>query len=43
MHLILTIVTATVWAPIWAVMVFRNRDRHRVIDVDAYGNVNVQK
>ena len=42
-HLFASIFTATLWVPVWIVMIFRNRDRHRVVDVDAYGNVNIQK
>lgn len=42
-HLFASIFTATLWVPVWIVMIFRNRDRHRVVEVDAYGNVNVQK
>jgi len=42
-HLFASIFTATLWVPVWIFMIFKNRDKHRVIDVDVYGNVNVQK
>ena len=42
-HIFASIVTLGLWIPVWVVMWFLNRDQHRVVDVDAYGHVNVQK
>lgn len=43
LHVFLTLITLGFWIPVWAVVWYMNRDQHRVIDVDPYGNVNVQK
>jgi hypothetical protein len=44
LHLILTLVTLGLWAIVWIVVALTHKREHRaVIDVDAYGNVNVQK
>ena len=43
LHLFLSFVTVGIWLIVWPVVWFLNRDQHRVIDVDPYGHVNVQK
>ena len=43
LHLFLSVITAGIWLLVWAVVWFLNRDQHRVIDVDPYGHVNIQK
>ena len=43
LHIFLSIITLGLWILVWAVMWYLNRDQHRVIDVDPYGNVNIQK
>lgn len=42
-HIFASIITLGLWLPVWAVMVYVNRDQHRVVNVDPYGNVNVEK
>ena len=42
LHIFLSIITLGLWLPVWGVVWYMNRDQHRVIDVDPYGNVNVQ-
>jgi hypothetical protein len=43
LHLFLTIVTAGLWAFVWIPMVFINRDRREIVNVDEWGNVSVAK
>jgi len=42
LHLILSIVTLGLWIPVWIVLSIVKRERHRVVQVDGFGNVNVQ-
>lgn len=42
LHLILTLVTFGLWAIVWIALAFIQKVQHRVIDVDEFGNVNVQ-
>jgi hypothetical protein len=42
-HIFLSLITLGLWLPVWGILWYLNRDQHRVVDVDAYGNVNVQK
>jgi hypothetical protein len=42
LHLILTLVTFGLWAIVWIALAFIGGEKHRVIQVDEYGNVNVQ-
>ena len=42
LHLILTLITLGLWLVVWIPLAFLQKERHRVIDVDEYGNVNVQ-
>jgi hypothetical protein len=43
LHLILTIITLGLWAIIWIVMVYLNRDQRETVNVDEWGNVSIQK
>jgi hypothetical protein len=43
LHLILTILTVGLWGIVWIVMVYLNRDQRETINVDEWGNVNIQK
>lgn len=42
LHMFLSLITLGLWLPVWGIVWYVNRDRHSVIDVDPYGNVNVQ-
>lgn len=42
-HLFASIFTIGFWVPVWLFMTYHNRDQHRTVDVDPYGNVNVQR
>jgi hypothetical protein len=42
LHLLLTLLTLGLWAIVWVVVAFIGGEKHRVIQVDEYGNVNVQ-
>ena len=42
-HLFASIATLGLWLPVWAAMLYINRDQHRIINVDEYGNVNIEK
>lgn len=44
LHLILSLVTLGIWLIVWLfVAVTHKREHRKVIDVDAFGGVNVQK
>ena len=44
LHLILTLLTIGFWSIVWIILAVTHKREHRkVIDVDAYGNVNIQK
>jgi hypothetical protein len=43
LHLILTLVTLGLWALVWIVLAFIGGEKRMVIDVDEYGNTNIQK
>ena len=44
LHLILTLLTLGLWAIVWIlVAVFKSREHHKVIAVDAFGNVSVKR
>jgi hypothetical protein len=43
LHLILTIVTIGLWALVWIILAFIGGEKRMVIDVDEYGNTNIQK
>jgi hypothetical protein len=42
LHLILTLLTLGLWAIVWIALALLGGEKHRVIPVDEYGNVNVQ-
>lgn len=42
LHLLLTLITLGLWALVWIwVAVFKKREHHKVIAVDAFGNMSV--
>ena len=43
LHLVLTIVTATLWAPVWVCLAIFGGEKRSMITVDEYGNVAIQK
>ena len=43
LHLFLTIITAGLWGFVWIGMVFVNRDRREIVNIDEWGNVSVAK
>jgi hypothetical protein len=43
LHLILTIFTATLWAPVWVCLAIFGGETRAMITVDEYGNVAIQK
>lgn len=43
LHIFLSFITLGLWLIVWGAMVLVNRSRHLVIDVDAYGNVNISR
>jgi hypothetical protein len=43
LHLILTICTATLWAPVWVCLAIFGGEKRAMITVDEYGNVALQK
>jgi hypothetical protein len=43
LHLVLTIVTATLWAPVWVCLAIFGGEKRAMITVDEYGNVAIQK
>lgn len=42
LHLILTILTLGLWLIVWVAVTLAGGEKHRVVSVDAYGNVNRQ-
>lgn len=42
LHLILTILTAGLWGIVWIILAVMGGEKRMVIDVDAYGNTNLQ-
>lgn len=42
LHLILSVVTLGLWIPVWIVLSIVKGEKHRVVRVDEFGNVNVQ-
>jgi hypothetical protein len=43
LHLVLTIFTATLWAPVWVCLAIFGGETRSLITVDEYGNVAIQK
>jgi hypothetical protein len=43
LHLILTLVTALLWAPVWIVLAVSGGEKRSMVVVDEYGNAAVQK
>ena len=43
LHLILTLVTLTLWAPIWIALAIFGGEKRSMVLVDEYGNAAVQK
>jgi hypothetical protein len=43
LHLILTLVTLGLWALIWIGVAILGGEKRMVIDIDEYGNTNIQK
>ena len=44
LHLILTIITLGLWVFVWiALVIIRRREKHEVINVDEYGNTNIER
>jgi len=43
LHLVLTIITVGLWAPIWLAMWLLYRERREIAAVDEYGNVSVAR
>lgn len=42
LHIFLSIITLGFWIPVWILMTVLNRDRHRVVEVDPFGNLSVR-
>jgi hypothetical protein len=42
LHLVLTFVTLGLWAFVWVAVALIGGEKHRVVTVDEYGNVNRQ-
>jgi hypothetical protein len=42
LHLVLTLITLGLWGIVWALVALIGGEKHRVVNVDAYGNVNRQ-
>lgn len=42
LHLILTLLTLGLWAIVWAIVTLAGGEKHRVVQVDEYGHVNVR-
>jgi len=40
LHLVLTLMSGLLWAPIWAIVTYLNRRQVMTISVDEFGNVN---
>jgi hypothetical protein len=43
LHLIITLVTLALWAPVWIVMAIVGGEKRSMVTVDEYGNAAVQK
>jgi hypothetical protein len=43
LHLILSIVTVSLWAPVWIAMAIFGGEKRSMVTVDEYGNAAVQK
>src|SRR5688572_397378 len=43
LHLILTLVTVTIWAPVWIALAIFGGEKRSMVTVDEYGNAAVQK
>ena len=43
LHLVLTVFTATLWAPVWVCLAIFGGEKRAMITVDEYGNVAIQK
>jgi len=43
LHLILTLVTLGLWGLVWIAVVALGGEKRGVIDIDAYGNTNIQR
>jgi hypothetical protein len=43
LHLILTIVTAGLWAPVWIALTIFGGEKRMGIEIDAYGNTNLER
>jgi hypothetical protein len=43
LHLILTLVTFGLWAIVWIALALLGGEKRMVIDIDEYGNTNIQK
>ena len=43
LHLIITLVTLTIWAPVWIALAIFGGEKRSMIVVDEYGNAAVQK
>ena len=43
LHLILTLVTFGLWGIVWIILAFIGGEKRVVIDIDEYGNTNIQK
>ena len=43
LHLILTLVTVGLWAPVWLLMVFVGGEKREILQVDEFGNVSVTR
>lgn len=43
LHLILTLVTLGLWGIVWLAIAIFGGERRAVVDIDAYGNTNLQR
>ena len=43
LHLILTLLTASLWAVVWVALAIFGGEKRTVVDVDEYGNTNIQR
>lgn len=43
LHLILTLVTVGLWGIVWIALAIFGGEKRTVIDVDEYGNTNIQR
>lgn len=42
LHIFLSIITIGFWIPVWILMTVLNRDRQKVVEVDAFGNLSIR-